>query len=69
MSSFAKPQDDTNKNQPYRVLGEQKEIIMKRPLSKIAAVLAFIIGAMAVFAGGQVLLGRDPGYYVTLRMG
>ena len=37
---------------------------MKRPLSKITAVLAFIIGAMAVFAGGQVLLGRDPGYYV-----
>ncbi|MEI2688163.1 MAG: hypothetical protein V9H69_00015 [Anaerolineae bacterium] len=37
---------------------------MKRPLSKAAAVLAFIIGAMAVFAGGQVLLGRDPGYYV-----
>ena len=37
---------------------------MKRPLSKIAAVLAFVIGAMAVFAGGQVLLGRDPGYYV-----
>ncbi|MFZ2359930.1 MAG: hypothetical protein WA040_11360 [Anaerolineae bacterium] len=37
---------------------------MKRPLSKLAAVLAFIIGAMAVFAGGQVLLGRDPGYYV-----
>ena len=37
---------------------------MKRPLSKVAAVLAFIIGAMAVFAGGQVLLGRDPGYYV-----
>ncbi len=37
---------------------------MKRPLSKVAAVLAFIIGAMALFAGGQVLLGRDPGYYV-----
>jgi hypothetical protein len=37
---------------------------VKRPLSKAAAVLAFIIGAMAVFAGGQVLLGRDPGYYV-----
>lgn len=37
---------------------------MKRPLSKVAAVLAFIIGAMSVFAGGQVLLGRDPGYYV-----
>ncbi|HSN74581.1 MAG TPA: hypothetical protein VL334_05735 [Anaerolineae bacterium] len=37
---------------------------MKRPLSKVAAVLAFIIGAMAIFAGGQVLLGQDPGYYV-----
>ncbi len=33
-------------------------------LNKIAAVLAFIIGAMAVFAGGKVLLGVDPGYYV-----
>jgi len=33
-------------------------------LSKIAAVLAFIIGAMALVAGGGVLLGRDPGYYV-----
>ena len=37
---------------------------MKRPLSKVAAVLAFIIGAMSVFAGGRVLLGQDPGYYV-----
>ncbi len=37
---------------------------MKQPLFKAAAVLAFIIGAMALFAGGQVLLGRDPGYYV-----
>lgn len=37
---------------------------MNRTLSRIAAVLAFVIGAMAVFAGGQVLLGRDPGYYV-----
>lgn len=37
---------------------------MKTTLTKIAAVLAFIIGAMAVFAGGQVLLGNDPGYYV-----
>jgi hypothetical protein len=37
---------------------------MKTNLNKIAAVLAFIIGAMAVFAGGQVLLGKDPGYYV-----
>jgi hypothetical protein len=33
-------------------------------LNKIAALLAFIIGAMAIFAGGQVLLGKDPGYYV-----
>lgn len=37
---------------------------MRISLSKVAAVLAFIIGAMAVVAGGQVLLGRDPGYYV-----
>ncbi len=37
---------------------------MDKLLYRIAAVLAFIIGAMAVFAGGQVLLGRDPGYYV-----
>ena len=33
-------------------------------LNKIAAVLAFIIGAMAVFAGGKVLLGEQPDYYV-----
>ncbi len=37
---------------------------MKSILSKIASILAFIIGAMAVFAGGKVLLGNDPGYYV-----
>jgi len=37
---------------------------MKSIFNKIAAVLAFIIGAMAVFAGVQVLLGNDPGYYV-----
>lgn len=37
---------------------------MKQTMYKIAAVLAFIIGAMAIFAGGGVLLGRDPGYYV-----
>ena len=37
---------------------------MKTNLNKIAAVLAFIIGAMAVFAGGQVLLGNLPDYYV-----
>ena len=33
-------------------------------LTRVAAILAFIIGAMAVFAGVQVLLGNDPGYYV-----
>lgn len=33
-------------------------------LNKIAAVLAFIIGVMAVFAGGRVLLGTLPDYYV-----
>ena len=37
---------------------------MNTTLNKIAAVLAFIIGAMAVFAGGQVLLGKLPDYYV-----
>jgi len=34
-------------------------------LNKIAAVLAFIIGAMAIFAGGQVIfLGKVMDYYV-----
>ena len=34
-------------------------------LNKIAAALAVIIGAMAVFAGGQViLLGKEMNYYV-----
>ena len=37
---------------------------MKNILNKIAAVLAFAIGGMAIFAGIQVLLGNDPGYYV-----
>ncbi len=37
---------------------------MKINLNRIATVLAFIIGAMAVFAGGQVLLGKLPDYYV-----
>lgn len=37
---------------------------MNTTLNKFASVLAFIIGAMAIFAGGQVLLGNDPGYYV-----
>jgi hypothetical protein len=33
-------------------------------LNRLAAVLALVIGAMAVFAGGQVLLGELPDYYV-----
>ncbi len=37
---------------------------MKTSLNKIASILAFIIGVMAIFAGGQALLGKDPGYYV-----
>ena len=37
---------------------------MKSVYRKIASVLAFIIGAMAIFAGGQVLLGKVMDYYV-----
>lgn len=37
---------------------------MKTILRKIASILAVILGAMAVVAGGRVLLGNDPGYYV-----
>lgn len=37
---------------------------MNISLNRIASILAFIIGAMAVFAGGQVLLGKIPDYYV-----
>jgi len=33
-------------------------------LNKIASVLVFVIGAMAIFAGGKVLLGILPDYYV-----
>ncbi|MBI3163511.1 MAG: hypothetical protein HYZ24_02430, partial [Chloroflexi bacterium] len=37
---------------------------MNTTLTKISSILAFIIGAMAVFAGGQVLLGNLPDYCV-----
>ncbi|HEX6385139.1 MAG TPA: hypothetical protein VF177_10755 [Anaerolineae bacterium] len=37
---------------------------MKLSTTKIAAALALIIGAMAIFAGGRVLLGVLPDYYV-----
>jgi hypothetical protein len=37
---------------------------VKLSRTRIAAVLALIIGAMAMYAGGRVLLGVLPGYYV-----
>lgn len=37
---------------------------MKTVTSKIAAVLSLIIGVMAIVAGGQVLLGNLPDYYL-----
>ncbi len=37
---------------------------MNTIFSKIAAILAVIIGGMAVAAGGQVLLGKVQDYYV-----
>lgn len=37
---------------------------METILNKIASGLAFAIGGMGVFAGIEVLLGNDPGYYV-----
>jgi hypothetical protein len=37
---------------------------MKTTLTKIASIIAFLIGSMAIIAGAQVLLGNDPGYYV-----
>jgi hypothetical protein len=37
---------------------------MKTILNKVASILALIIGVMAVFAGGKVLLGEAPGYTV-----
>ena len=36
----------------------------KSLLNKIASILALVIGAIAVFAGGRVLLGILPDYYV-----
>ncbi len=37
---------------------------MNTKLSKAGAIIAWIIGGMAVFAGGRVLLGTLPDYYV-----
>lgn len=39
-------------------------INMNTKLSKTAAIIAWIIGGMAVFAGGRMLLGTLPDYYV-----
>jgi hypothetical protein len=36
----------------------------KTIFNKIASILALVIGAMAMFAGGKVLLGILPDYYV-----
>lgn len=45
-----------------RTDGEEMKI--QNMLNRIAAILALIIGAMAIFAGGKVLLGILPDYYV-----
>lgn len=37
---------------------------MKQNMYRIAAFLSLVIGAMAIFAGGQVLIGKVPDYYV-----
>ncbi len=37
---------------------------MKTIFGKSASILALVIGIMAIVAGGRVLLGADPGYYV-----
>lgn len=37
---------------------------MKTTLDRIASVLAFAIGVMAVYAGGKVLMGRIPDWSV-----
>lgn len=37
---------------------------MNTILSKTASILALVIGAMGIYAGGQVLLGSTPGYNV-----
>jgi hypothetical protein len=37
---------------------------MNTTLNKIASILAFVIGGMAIFAGAKPLLGNNPGYYV-----
>ncbi|MBE2239670.1 MAG: hypothetical protein IAE81_17930 [Caldilineaceae bacterium] len=38
---------------------------MNKLLDRIAAALALLVGVLGVFAGGQVLLGRPPGWNVV----
>ncbi len=37
---------------------------MNTNLNKIASILAFIVGAMSIVAGGKAMQGWDPGYSV-----
>ena len=37
---------------------------MNTTLNKIASIIAFIIGAMSIVAGGKAMQGWDPGYSV-----
>jgi hypothetical protein len=49
---------------PLDISKTERRRNVKLTTNKIAAVLALIIGAMAIFAGGKVLLGIMPDYYV-----
>ena len=37
---------------------------MNTRLNKVAAVLAFIVGALSILAGGMAMRGWSPGYFV-----
>ena len=43
---------------------DRYEMKIKNTLNRIASILALAIGLMAVFAGGKVLIGVLPDYYV-----
>jgi hypothetical protein len=43
---------------------EKEDMNMNTIFSKTASILALVIGAMGIYAGGQVLLGSTPGYNV-----
>ncbi len=46
------------------VIDHRREFIVNKIASRIGSGMSLIIGAMAIFAGGQVLLGQLPDYYV-----